>query len=148
MNLIYYIESISETLAEGLDHDDLIINLGVIFEDYLGHKHVKGIEMLNEYSHHNRLEASIDRIFEYFAWQECGLNGDWSVQAYHYGFRTPNIWNGDLYVTDQEDGTFDLVKYYPDREEDCVETIKQGFESLDEAKDYAKEYAQTLYHTK
>ena len=148
MNTTYYIETIAHTLTEGLDYDDLIINLGVIYEDYLRSKHVKGVEIVtNAYSHHERMMNSIDRIFDYFSWQECGLNGDWSVQAYHYGFSRPNLWDGDFYITDQEDGTFDLVKYYPVREEDCVVTIKQGFESLDEAKAYTKEYAGTDYHT-
>jgi hypothetical protein len=148
MNTTYYIESISCTLAEGLDEGDLIINLGVIYKDYLHYKHVKGVEMISEYSHHNRMMDSIDRIFEYFAWQPCGLNGDWCVQAYHYGFNSPNIWDGEYYVTDQEDGTFDVVRYYPNRDEDCVESIQQGFNSLEGAKAFTRSQVGTEYFTK
>ena len=148
MSPIYYIERISDTLSEGLDEDDLIINLGVIYEDYLDHKMIKGVEMVTEYSDHNRMMDSIDRIFDYFAWQECGLNGDWSVQAYHYGFSRPNIWDGDYYVTDQEDGTFDVVRYYPNRDEDCVESMQQGFNSLEGAKAFTKAQVGTEYFTK
>jgi len=148
MNPTYYIETISKTLAEGLNENLMLIELGCIHKDYMHDKHVKGMELVTEYSHHNRLMDSIDRIFDYFAWQECGLNGDWSVQAYHYGFRRPNLWEGDYYVTDQEDGTFDVVKYYPDREEDCVESIKRGFNSLQDAKAFTKEHAGIHYHNK
>jgi hypothetical protein len=147
-----YIERIAYNLAEWHDPDeysvgDVIPSLGVIYEDYLRSKHAKGIEIItNEYSDHDRMMKSLDRIFDHFAWQKCGLNGDWSVQAYHYGFRTPNLWDGDYYITDQEDGTFDVVKYYPAREENCVESIQRGFKSIEDAKGFTKRYAGTDYH--
>jgi hypothetical protein len=149
MNTTYYIERVSETLAEGLNENSMLIELGAIYQNYIHDKHVKGVEIVsNEYSHHSRLMDSLDRIFDYFAWQECGLNGDWSVQAYHYGFRRPNLWEGDYYVTDQEDGTFEVVKYYPEKEEDCVKLIKRGFDKLENAKAYAKGHAGIHYHNK
>ena len=132
-----------------MDQEGIIASLGVIYKSYLEDKFAKGLEIVtNEYSHHQRMMNSLDRIFEYFAWKPCGLNGDWCVEAYHYGFKSPNLWDGDYYVTDQEDGTFDVVRYYPERDEYCVQSIQQGFNSLEGAKAFTKQQVGTDYFTK
>lgn len=47
-------------------------------------------------------------------YRPCGLNADWSVEAYHCGpSATPNATPGDLYILDDEDGTFAVAHYYP-----------------------------------
>jgi len=71
-------------------------------------------------------------------WTQCGLNSDWSYDAWHYGHSIPNTVDGDYYVLDKEDGTFSVVQYFPSREEDCNITIKSGFSSLDVAKKFVE----------
>ena len=64
-------------------------------------------------------------------WTACGLNADWCVQAWHYGTNEPNRVDGDLYVCDDEDGTFSVNQYFPSREEDCTVTLKTFSSKLD-----------------
>ena len=63
----------------------------------------------------------------------CGLNADWSVQAYYLGEGEPNTLTGQLYVLDNEDETFSLVqRNYSDSDNDeILEYAKFG--DLDEA---------------
>lgn len=41
----------------------------------------------------------------------CGLNADWICAAWHFGpSPRPNTTAGDIYVLDNEDGTFAVVR--------------------------------------
>ena len=71
-------------------------------------------------------------------WIQCGLNSDWSYDAYHYGSSNPNTVDGEHYVLDMEDGTFAVVQYFPSYEEDCVRRIKNGFKTMNEAKKFVE----------
>ena len=71
-------------------------------------------------------------------WTQCGLNSDWSYDAYHYGTSTPNTVDGEHYVLDMENGTFAVVQYFPSYEEDCTIPIKGGISSLDIAKKFVE----------
>ncbi len=71
-------------------------------------------------------------------WTQCGLNSDWSYDAYHYGLSTPNTVDGEHYVLDMEDGTFAVVQYFPSYEEDCVLRVKNGFKTMNEAKKFVE----------
>jgi len=43
--------------------------------------------------------------------RQCGLNADWSVSAWHLGpSAEPNLTDGDMYLTDDEDGYMSLVQ--------------------------------------
>ena len=66
---------------------------------------------------------------------DCGLNADWSVEALHYGTNRPNYDDGDLYVIENEArGTFDIVKYFPTREENRVECLLENITKQQRAK--------------
>jgi len=66
---------------------------------------------------------------------DCGLNADWSVEAIHYGTNKPNYEDGDLYVIENEArGTFDIVKYFPSREENRVECLLENITKQQRAK--------------
>ena len=66
---------------------------------------------------------------------DCGLNADWSVEAIHYGTNKPNYEDGDLYVIENEaHGTFDIVKYFPSREENRVECLLENITKQQRAK--------------
>lgn len=62
----------------------------------------------------------------------CGLNADWSVQAWHFGpTGVANTHQGDYYILDLEDdehpGGFELVqRYYLESDNDEINTIAQG----------------------
>lgn len=71
-------------------------------------------------------------------WTSCGLNADWSYDAWHYGSSIPNTVDGEYYVLDKEDDTFSVVQYFPSREENCNETMKSGFLSLKAAKQFVE----------
>lgn len=43
---------------------------------------------------------------------DCGLNADWGVSAYHLGDGAPNHEPGGVYLLDNEDGTWDIVRRY------------------------------------
>lgn len=46
----------------------------------------------------------------------CGLNADWSVQAFYIGGNKPNMTDGDLYILHEEEGagsTYSVVRYFP-----------------------------------
>ncbi|TNE90348.1 MAG: hypothetical protein EP330_08510 [Deltaproteobacteria bacterium] len=44
--------------------------------------------------------------------RRCGLNADWSVEAWHLGQGKPNVRGGDVYVLDDEmdDGSWGIVQ--------------------------------------
>tara|TARA_R110000824_G_scaffold6737_1_gene31112 strand:+ start:212 stop:466 length:255 start_codon:yes stop_codon:yes gene_type:complete len=66
---------------------------------------------------------------------DCGLNADWSVDAIHYGTNRPNYDDGDLYVIENEArGTFDIVKYFPTREENRVQCLLENITKQQRAK--------------
>jgi hypothetical protein len=57
----------------------------------------------------NRVEAKLEREYG----PHAGLNGDWSVVAYHVGpSESPNAESGDAYIIDNEDDTFSLVRRF------------------------------------
>jgi len=68
-------------------------------------------------------------------WTACGLNAEWWGEAWHYGTNEPNRVDGDLYVCDDEDGTFSVNQYFPSKEEDYIVTLKT-FPSKLEAMNY------------
>ena len=55
----------------------------------------------------------------------CGLNADWSGLTWHLGpSDEPNHVDGDLYITDNEDGSYSLVcRYYVDGDNDRIDEI-------------------------
>ena len=58
---------------------------------------------------------------------ECGLNADWWCTAWYFGYpEDANRTSGGLYITDPEDGTLCLVRYYPEEEDpdDMYDTLK------------------------
>ena len=74
-------------------------------------------------------------------WTPCGLNGDWNCQAYHYGKNQPNFVDGDYYVLELEGDAggegFHVVRYHPNKDEDCTESItEEVFDSLEDAKQF------------
>ena len=43
----------------------------------------------------------------------CGLNADWWMRAWHFGpGDRPNWVDGDVYVLDDEEGAFNVVRSY------------------------------------
>ncbi len=62
----------------------------------------------------------------------CGLNADWSVQAWHFGpTGAANTHQGDYYILDLEDDqrpdSFELVqRYYIPSDNDEINTIAEG----------------------
>lgn len=73
----------------------------------------------------------------------CGLNADWSYQAFHLGpSPKPNVTDGDLYIVDEEDDnggdTYSLVRYNPIAGEagtvDSYETLESGLLLVDVCK--------------
>ena len=58
--------------------------------------------------------------------RQCGMNADWSVSAWHIGpSATPNRNDGDLYLTDDEDGYMSLVQRTYGAETDGNDLIDQ-----------------------
>lgn len=55
----------------------------------------------------------------------CGLNADWIGSTWHIGpSDEPNHVDGDLYITDNENGSYSLVRrYYVDGDNDRIEEI-------------------------
>ena len=54
----------------------------------------------------------------------CGLNADWSVDAWLIGAGTPNRTDGACYLTDNENGTWSIVRrYYRDDDNDRIDTL-------------------------
>ena len=76
---------------------------------------------------------------------KCGLNADWSFEAWHYGDNEPNCVDGDYYIVDLEGDGFKVVQYFPSEllKEDCdYEKVTKHhalLESLEDAKKYIKE---------
>jgi len=118
-------------------------SIGCIHADYIKHKHVVGMTISSEHYHLSHemikdIEQTLEDIFLSFMWEACGLNSTWCVEAWHYGFNEPNITDGDIYVVDQEDGTFDVVRRYPSRDEDECKLIEGGFTSKESAMTYVE----------
>ena len=58
---------------------------------------------------------------------ECGLNADWCVKAWHFGpSEKPNETSGDVYVIDNEDSSFHVVRRFYDSSE-MVSTLRAVF---------------------
>ena len=62
----------------------------------------------------------------------CGLNADWCVSAWfikpavvvYDRESVPNMSDGSAYLTDDEDGTFSIVRrYYSDDDNDRIDTV-------------------------
>ena len=54
----------------------------------------------------------------------CGLNADWSVRAWHLGpGKVPNMTDGDVYILDDEQGGFSVVRRWYEREGGEVEVV-------------------------
>jgi len=54
----------------------------------------------------------------------CGLNADWSVDAWLIGAGTPNRTDGACYLTDNENDTWSIVRrYYRDDDNDRIDTL-------------------------
>lgn len=65
------------------------------------------------------LSKTLDMHFK-----RCGLNADWSVEAWHVSKGEPNITDGDYYVTDNEDDTFSIVRrVYHAKDNDDIQLI-------------------------
>ena len=69
--------------------------------------------------------------------RRCGLNADWSVEAWHVDRGTPNDRGGDIYLIEDDDGTWALVQrwyaidaYAPLSEEEQAE---MGVDGLNDA---------------
>lgn len=59
----------------------------------------------------------------------CGLNADWSYPAYHVGPSTqPNRVSGDVYVLDDEEGTFSVVRRTFDEDTLNDENLAEGLD--------------------
>lgn len=66
-------------------------------------------------------------------YRPCGLNADWCVDAWHLSEGAPNTTSGDLYLLDDEQGTYEIVRRYynddaarMDGSDDHVETLAAG----------------------
>lgn len=117
--------------------------IGIIYKDYKKQQN-DGITISDDnydisYEKMEEIEETITEIFKEYMWQECGLNSTWCVQAWHYGFDEPNYYDGDVYVVDQEDGTYDVVRRYLQREEDECKSVEGGFKSKEEAMRFVEE---------
>ena len=77
---------------------------------------------------HLTLERTLTDLFNSQRWQSCGLNADWACEAwcFTWAHRKANHFSGDWYVLCNEDGTYSVAQYYPDREEQCTEHIRES----------------------
>lgn len=76
---------------------------------------------------------------------KCGLNADWSFEAWHYGDNEPNCVDGDYYIVDLEGDGFQVVQYFPnelmkdDYDDEKVKVFHALVESLEDGIKYIKE---------
>jgi len=74
---------------------------------------------------YDSLRKTAEQRFTTF-YKPCGLNADWSTQAWYIGTGTPNEMLDDYYIVDNEDGSYSICKRVldDDQEDKAVELIR------------------------